>query len=196
MAAFGRAVGLAALVLAASCDRGAPAEEALPRIARVPDAELVAQDGRPFRAASLEGEVWVADFFFTSCRTICPRLTSQLRNLGRRHEGLHLVSFSVDPATDTPERLRDYARRFEADLDLWTFVTGEPAVVREAIVKGFKLHYGDPRPLEDAEDPDAYDIAHSTYFALVDREGWIRGYYRNDRESITRLDADVERLLR
>jgi len=194
------AVVLAAALLGA-CDRGAGTEGPLPELSRVPDAPLVDQAGNAFRPRQgMAGQVWVANFVFTSCQTVCPMLSSQMRTLQGKlgDEGLRMVSFSVDPETDTPEALRAYARRFDADLDRWTFVTGEPDVVRRTIVDGFKLYYGEPAPLDDPPPdapPDAYDIPHATYFALVDRTGTIRGYYRNDAESQARLEADARRLL-
>jgi len=171
-------------------------EEPLPRLSPVPDFQLVDQDGAPFAASRLDGEVWVADFVFTRCPSICPLLTSQMGNLARRAEEAGLqarfVSFSVDPVNDTPEVLRAYAEAHGADLRRWTFLTGDLAAMRRAVVEGMRVRMGEPGP---SAGGGAYDIPHASHFVLVDRERRIRGYYASDREGQEKLFADLRRLL-
>ncbi|HJK99169.1 MAG TPA: SCO family protein [Polyangiaceae bacterium LLY-WYZ-14_1] len=176
-------------------------DEPLPRLGKAPTVRLLDQNGAPFvPQEAMAGEVWVANFVFTSCRTVCPMLSSRMRTLqgALGDRGLRSVSFSVDPTIDTPARLRRYAERFDADLDRWTFVTGSPEAMRSAVVDGFKVYYGNPGPLADPPPDapeDAYDIPHATHFVLVDRTGTIRGYYRDDPDAQRQLEEDARRLL-
>ena len=106
-----------------------------PVLRQLPEWRLVDQDGEDFGSADLAGDVYVASFVFTRCATVCPRLTAEVGRLERRYreegvEGVRLVSFSVDPEHDTPERLRDYAGRRRLDLERWSLVTGGEQEVR------------------------------------------------------------------
>lgn len=102
-----------------------------------PDVPLVDQDGREvlLHRDLLEGKVLVLSSFFTSCPIVCPKVMRRLRGVrswlgDRAGREVHLVSFSVDPETDTPQRLRRYAERHRID---WTLVTGEPENVDRAL---------------------------------------------------------------
>ena len=81
-----------------------------------------------------------------------------------------LVAFTVDPATDQPAVLQDYARRFNADPQRWLFLTGDPAAVQQVVVGGFKQML-ERLPAQDAGRPD---VLHSERFLLIDRKGWVR----------------------
>ena len=156
---------------------------------------LTDQDGRALRSEeALRGKVWIAGFAFTSCVSICPMLTSQMANVQRRLEPhgdrVHLVTITVDPETDTPERLREYAARYGADLSRWSFLTGEPERERATIEQGFRRPIGARR-----EVPGGYDILHSGDLMLVDQRGMLRGLYPTDQEGLDRLMADVDQLL-
>ncbi len=181
--------GLAAFVaLLAACGSDTPP---LPELAPVPEFRLVDQSGAPFGLAELRGTVWVANFIFTTCPTVCPMLTTQMRNVQQRlrdQPNVRFVSFSVDPERDTPEVLRAYAARHGADLSTWRFLTGETEAVRAAVVDGLRVGMGE-------RQPDG-DILHGTHLVLIDANGRIRGYYRNDREGLDGLVRDVERLAR
>lgn len=157
---------------------------------------LLDQDGHELRSEErLRGKVWIAGFAFTSCTSICPMLTSQMANVQRRLEAhgdrVHLVTITVDPETDTPERMREYAERYGADLSSWSFLTGEPARVRATIEQGFRRPIG-----ARVETPGGYDILHSGDLMLVDQDGMLRGLYPTDQEGLDRLVADVDRLVR
>ena len=105
---------------------------------------------------------------------------------------VHLVSFSVDPPDDTPAVLGAYARRHDADLSRWTFLTGPEAAVREVIVDGFKTHLG----RREVGSDNLVDIAHAPYFVLVDRTGGIRGYYRPDESGLDEVFHRSQHVLR
>ena len=141
------------------------------------DYALVDHLERPFTPATLEGEVWVAGFVFTSCPSSCPAVTRAMSDLADRFArtkvDVKMVSFTVDPERDTPEVLARYASTVGADPDQWRFVTGEPDTILKLVGEGFRLGVGERQTIEG----DIYDIAHSTKLALVDGEGQIRGYY-------------------
>ena len=133
-----------------------PLPPRLPVLGTVPPFQLTAQDGRPFGSDDLAGRVWLASFIFTRCETICPAITRRMAAIQSRTRNLepefHLVSISVDPEFDGPERLADYARAHRASPRMWTFLTGPVDAVQEGISRGTQL-------------------------VLVDREGRIRAYY-------------------
>jgi protein SCO1/2 len=162
---------------------------ALPALGRVPAFTLVNRDGRAVRLADLAGAPWIADFVFTRCVSSCPLLSARLARLDRALPpdlGIHLVSFSVDPAHDTPAVLERYARALSASRR-WLFLTGGEEQVRRLSRQGFKL------ALEPGVGTEA--ILHSTRFVLVDAKGAIRGTYQAlDPEALRRLEADARAL--
>jgi protein SCO1/2 len=170
-------------------------KQELPRYTQVPVFSLTDQTGRAFNSAELAGRVWVADFIYTSCSMVCPRLTGTMAELQRhlRNRGqernVHLVSFTVDPERDTVERLRGYSAGFQADPALWSFLTGSSDHVRDAVVRGFKI--GIDKEKSDTEQ-DGFAIVHGTRFILVDARGFIRGFYdANEPRDMARLRTDA-----
>lgn len=163
-----------------------PLEE-MPTLGAVLPFELTNSRGEPFASSHLDGKVWVADFIFTTCAGPCPLMSQKMARLQRtfrRVPGMALVSFTVDPETDTPEVLAEYGRLFGANPDKWHFLTGEYEAIQKIAVKSFALG--------SVEQP----IHHSTYFTLVDRHGNIRGYFdSNDYSSMESLITDIQRLL-
>ncbi|MBI3178146.1 MAG: SCO family protein [Deltaproteobacteria bacterium] len=177
---------LALALLLGGCSRP------LPSLGEVPSFALIDQAGRATGRNELVGKVWVANFIFTRCPTICPTFTAKMADLQRRavaaETPLRLVSFSVDPEYDTPERLHAYGAGFDADSSTWSFLTGEMTAVREVVMDGFKMSMG-----RDNDDPSS--IFHGTYFVLVDAETRIRGYYAVEEEAaLARLLNDAARL--
>jgi protein SCO1/2 len=160
-----------------------PLPPPLPVLAEIPRFELVDQEGRPFGSRELEGRVWVASFIFTRCTTICPAITAQMARIqGRTRElapAFHLVSFSVDPGYDTPERLAIYARAHRASPRLWSFLTGPEEAVKGAVVQGLRVSMG-----RDAADTGPGGIFHGSHLVLVDGRGRIRGFYDSEEEKV------------
>lgn len=157
----------------------------------LPDFTLTDQEGRPFTLNSLRGQVWVADFIFTSCAGACPVMATQMTGLQKElPPEIHLVSVTVDPARDTSKILKSYAARHDADLTRWHFLTGPAAVLTPLIQKGFRLSVAEGA---SPEEP----IAHSQRFVLIDRVGQIRGYYDStDPAALEKLAHDANFLLR
>ena len=186
------AVAAAGAIVAFVLPRGRQAER-LPVLGTVPEFILTERSGRPIRRSDLDGTPWVADFVFTHCTGMCPALSARLADVRRRaaEAGVpaRYVSFSVDPANDTPEVLRQYAERVGATGTDWYFVTGSRDALYDLIGKGFKLSVEERSPAAVTASGGEL-IAHSDRFVLVDGAGQIRGYYHG-------LDADTpDRLLR
>ena len=173
-----------ALVVAfTACSRHAPSLEVL---GDIPQFELVAQNGQPFHSQVLAGKIWVADFIYTTCPGPCPRMTSQMREVQDavlKIPNVRLVSFTVDPANDTPPVLAAYAKTHGASPSVWYFLTGPVATLQRLDRDAFKLGNIDAT------------MQHSTRFVLVDRQGRIRGYYdTSDSSAIPKLISDVHSL--
>jgi protein SCO1/2 len=171
----------------------------LPVYGEVPAFSLVERDGRTVTAASLAGQVWIADFIFTRCGGMCPGLTTTMAALMRRLHGsapeVRAVTISVDPAHDDPEALRSYADRYGADPARWLFLTGEHEAIARLVRDGFRLSIAELPPGEREQSPEP--ITHSNRFVLVDRHLQIRGYYYGtDPESVAHLEADAAALAR
>ena len=156
---------------------------------QLPDFSLTDQRGRSLTLADLRDKIWVADFIFTSCVTICPPMTDEMSKLQVEFpiEDVYFVSFSVDPERDTPEVLSRYADRYGADHNSWSFLTGEKEAIYQLAYAGFNLAAG----------RQGSEILHSTRFVLVDRAGQVRGYYDSrSKAHLQQLRQDIQTLLR
>jgi protein SCO1/2 len=157
-------IGVPLLLLLTGCAHVTP----LPILGQAPQFQLTLQTDRPFDSHSLDGHIWVADFIYTTCDGPCPMMSHQMRGIQNSTEStpaLKLVSFTVDPAHDTPPVLARYAALFKADPERWYFLTGEMERLNQLGVNGFKLNNVDG------------SMSHSTRFVLVDGKRRIRGYY-------------------
>ena len=184
--AFG---ALAVILVASQAARRPPVP--LPVLGTVPDFSVVAHDGRPLTRGALAGRVWLAEFIFTRCAGQCPLMARQTQRLleALQDVPMRAVSFTVDPAYDTPAVLAAYAQRYGAQPGQWDFATGDPAALRALAVQGFRLAVGEGGPPDEP-------ITHSVRLVLVDRDGAIRGLYdATDDEAMARLRADARRLL-
>lgn len=175
--------------LPASAHRGGRSPGApLPVLWTVPSYRLVDQDGRTRTPDELRGSVWVADFIFTSCKSLCPVLSAKMVQVQRAitDPRLKFVSFSVDPERDTPEALQAYAKRWAPDETRWTLLANTKQSLDE-LTKGMKTL------VEAQADPDA--TVHSAELFLVDGKGQVRGLYATDGTSFDELVPDARRLL-
>jgi protein SCO1 len=181
----GPGAGVALLALALT---GCAAKPPLPVLGEVPDFQLTSQTGAHIDRDTLRGHVWVADFFFTTCPGPCPRMSSQMHQIQKATAStpdVRLVSFTVDPAQDTPAVLAAYGKHFLADPGRWYFLTGAQSSLDHLGLAGFKLNAVDG------------SLDHSTRFALVDRAERIRGYYASsDDDFLDRLLRDLRQIER
>lgn len=183
---------LTVLVLAACSHKRQPDAPPLPVLGQLPEFALTSQQGTPFGSAELRGQVWVADFVFTRCPSICPLLTSHLRAVQERTSLPRLVSFSVDPEHDTPAVLAAYAAKHGVDQARWTFLTGSYPAVHAIVEKGLLQHME-----QVGQNADLADVNHSPYFVIIDRELRIRAFHdMNEPGAIDRVVRDLDRLLK
>jgi protein SCO1/2 len=166
------------LLLCAGCAR----EKPLPVLGEIPRFDLIDQQGTKFDRAALDGHVWIADFIYTNCESSCPRMSSKMHSIqGETASDVRLVSFSVDPARDSPQALEEYGKKYAADEKRWTFLTGNPATLEMLDHDAFKL--------------GSLSMDHSTRFVLIDKKGRVRGYYGLfDGDSAAHLEKDAARL--
>lgn len=206
--AQGAVAGLTAAALAFLAGFGvwrATRPPPLPVYWPAPAFALVNQEGNSVRLADLRGTVWLASFIFTHCTDFCPRVTQEMarlrdslraqRLLGRT---VRLLSFSVDPARDTPDILRAYAATFGGSPPSeWAFLTGSPPErVLRMIEEGFHLT-ARLLPAGPADTIAGYQVMHSMRIALVDRQGRVRGTYQaTETAALEFLRANLRRLVK
>lgn len=165
-----------------------------PPLVELPAYTLTNEQGQTFGAANLRGKTYIANFVFTSCPSVCPRLTQRMADVQERTkdlgDALHLVTFTVDPETDTPEVLRGYAQKYGADSNRWVFLTGPLKEIEPVVVKGFKMM------LDKKETtPGLFEIVHGERFVLVDGKGFVRGFYEAKDEGIEAIIRDARKLV-
>jgi protein SCO1 len=158
----------------------------------IPDFTLVNQRNEAVGSAEMKGKITVVDFFFTSCPSICPVMSSEMERVNdmfREEPNLQIFSISIDPTYDTPEILQEYANKHKAKAGKWDFLTGDKEEIYQLAKCGFILP-----TLDGMGVPD--DFAHSDKFVLIDEQGRIRGYYSGtNREDVDLLVLEAKVLL-
>lgn len=151
------------------------------------------QDSTVVTNDTFKGKIYVADFFFTSCRTICPIMKTQMLrvyNATADMDDVLLLSHSIDPEYDTVALLHDFANRLGVASNRWHFVTG----VKDSIYKIAQVSYF-ATAMEDRTEPDGF--IHSGAFLLIDKKGRIRGKYDGTKEEeVNKLITDIKKLRR
>jgi protein SCO1/2 len=159
-----------------------------PKGKAIADFTLLNQAGQEVSLSTFKGQVWIANFVFTTCPSICPQVTRSVaglqKELDRHKNDTKLVTFTVDPETDTPDVLKKYGEKYGADFSRWSFLTAPSVEDMRTVVEGnFKTAMGDKR----INSAGMYDIAHTTKLVLVDQEGNHRGYFASDSQGIGHL---------
>jgi protein SCO1/2 len=149
------------------------------------------QNAESFSLSDLKDKVWVADFIFTSCTTVCPPMTKNMSELQQKlnEQGVQaeLVSFSVDPETDNPKVLKEYASKFSKDLSNWHLLTGyTQKEIEEFGTKWFKTTVKKPE--------GSHEVMHATTFFLVDKTGTIVSYYDGLNVPYEQIIKDIKAL--
>ena len=158
----------------------------------VPPFRFVDQDSNWITNETMKGKVYVTDFFFTTCPTICPRMKDQLLRVYAKYKdnnSVKILSHTIDPKHDTVALLNDFAyNKLELDKGRWHFVTGERQDIYTMAEK-YMVTAG-----EDGTAPGGF--IHSGKFILIDKEGHIRGYYDGtDPLTVADLMRDMDLLL-
>ncbi len=158
----------------------------------IPDMTLIDQDSQVYKIASLGNKIVLADFFFTSCPSICPKVKQQMLRLYERYENddrVMMISHTIDQRNDSVTVLNRYAHNLGVNTDKWKFVTGE---------KDSIFHLADQYFVSVMEDPLApAGFDHSGRIILVDPNRKVRGFCEGtDPESVTAFFETVDQLLK
>ncbi|RVC63486.1 MAG: SCO family protein [Mesorhizobium sp.] len=164
--------------------------ERLPMMGAAPDFTLISQDHKPVTLHDFRGKVVAIAFIYTYCTDVCPMLTAHMASVQEKLGSafgpkIAFISITVDPERDTPDVLKEYAQNFGADLKGWSFLTGDPAVVREVGRK-----YG-----VIAKKVANGDVDHTLLTSLVDPNGILRVQYLGVRFDLEEFRDDLVSLL-
>jgi len=155
------------------------------------------QDGKVVTQQDVKGKVFVAEYFFTTCGTICPIMNVQMQRVHKVYQGnknVRILSFTVDPKVDTVAQMKRYAVAHGADVKSWFFLTGTQEKLYELARKSFFVL----KPAETENQGDVgSDFIHTNNFVLVDKEMRIRGYYDGTNlKEVDNLIGDIALLVK
>lgn len=171
-------------------------------VGKVPDFELTNQDNKKISNKDYKGKVYVVEFFFSTCPTICPIMNKNMLELQKEFYGnldFGIASFTINPEHDTPEVLKEHAAELGVKNPNWHFLTGDRDYIFDLSKKGFNIYAG-----KNDNAPGGFE--HSGLFALVDKDGNIRSrkdefgnpivYYDGIEDSgIKAIKEDIKKLL-
>lgn len=160
----------------------------------IPFFSFLNQDSARVKSTDLKGKIWITDFFFTTCTTVCPKMTTQMKRLHAMTKDLEdqvqFISFSINPTKDKPSILREYRKNQGIDAKNWIFLTGEEEETHRLGVDNFLI-----AAIKDESATDGF--VHSEAFTLVDKEGHVRGVYNTaDPSQVDQLNEDLRKLLK
>lgn len=157
----------------------------------IPAFKFINQDGDSVTEKVLEEKIFVADFFFSTCPSICPKMMKQMTRVNeamKDRQDFLIISHTVNPAHDTVEVLAEYSKTLHADPQRWMLVTGSKKDIYDIGVDGYKLAVD-----EDPRAPGGF--LHSELFVLVDMHKRVRGYYDGtDSSQVSKLISDINLL--
>lgn len=161
---------------------------------KVPAFSYLNQDSVMIHSKDLKNKIWIADFMFTKCPTICPTMTSNMKYLSEMTKDLQdqiqFLSFSIDPKRDKPSVFRKYIQERQLDTKNWLFLTGDEEETADLAFNFF--HVGVQRT--DIEEDEGFE--HTDTFVLVDQDGQVRGLYQGTKkEDVERLEKDLRKLI-
>jgi protein SCO1/2 len=161
---------------------------------KAPIFELTNQSNQVISNQEFENKIQVVDFFFTSCPTICPQMTNHLtlvQEAFAKEKEVAIISYSINPKYDTPEKLLKYAERYDIDNKKWSLLTGDSEKIFE-LAKDYKVS-----AFDDSNSENEDNLIHDGTFVLVDGNRHIRGYYNGlELSDVNRLIKDIKRLLK
>jgi protein SCO1/2 len=167
-----------------------------PTISYVRPFTFLTQDGKIFTEKNMAGNVCVVEYFFTTCKGICPKLNTNMRgiyNEFKNEQDFLILSFTCDPETDTVARLKHYADSLQADTNKWVFLTGRKDSLYNTARESFLLD--DPKnALQNIND----QFIHTQFFALIDKKGNVRAqiYDGLKKPEIELLKTEIKKLLK
>jgi protein SCO1/2 len=177
-------------------------ESGLVKIGPVPEFSLINQDNKTITNDSYNGKVYVVEFFFSTCPTICPKMNANLIQIQQQFKGLKdfgIASITINPENDTPEVLKQHKKDLEINAENWHFLTGDKDYIYKVANKGFNLYAAQNSKVNGG-------FEHSGLFALIDKQGNIRCrkddfgnpilYYDGlEKEGIKAITEDIKLLL-
>jgi protein SCO1/2 len=157
---------------------------------------FVNQDGKTITNADVDGKVYVVEYFFTTCKGICPKMNENMNLVYRAYKGnkdFMILSHSVDPVHDTVEAMKAYSQRFEADANQWMFLTGDKKKLYDMARYSYLISAQDDTTGLSVDQ----DFIHDNHFLLVDRTGHLRGKFYDGlrRSDVDSLIGDIKILL-
>jgi protein SCO1/2 len=157
----------------------------------IEDFELLNQDGNRKSFHEWKGQIIVANFFFSHCPVVCPKMTANLQKISRQFQQereIHIISISIDPERDSAAQLKKYANRFSIDEGKWDLLTGDKKEIYRLARNSFMVVATDG-------DGGPNDFIHSDKLVLIDKIGRIRGFYDGtDESAINNLSNDIKKL--
>lgn len=160
---------------------------------QIPPFKFLNQDSVWVSEKDMEGKIYIADFFFTTCPTICPTMKTQLLRIYERYatnDQIRILSHSIDPDFDKPYILRQYASRLQVKAPRWNMLTGDKKTIYALGEKSYMV-----TTQEDKNEVGGF--VHSGAFILVDKQRHIRGIYDGTKEEeVNHLIEDLEILLK
>jgi protein SCO1/2 len=158
----------------------------------IADFSFTNQNGKTITQKDYEGKIYVADFFFTTCKSICPKMTTNLVDVQKaflNNPKVKLLSFTVMPDTDSVSVLKDYAELNGVVDSKWNLVTGDKKAIYTMARKSYLA-------VKQGKPEEQYDMVHTENFVLVDSQKRVRGFYDGTKkEEIQRLIEDINWLL-
>ena len=180
------------IFLYATIDRS---QSSLPVLNNVRPFTFTRQDNQPVSLEDIAGKVCVVEYFFTTCKGICPRLNRNMKKVAdayKSENNLLILSHTVDPLTDTVGRMKRYSDSIGADIHHWWFLTG----TKENLYKAARESYILDDPHNNSLNIDE-QFLHTQFFALVDKKSRVRGIYDGLKEDeIQKLFTDIDDLLK
>ncbi len=156
---------------------------------------FINQDGKTVTNNDVKGNVYVAEYFFTTCTGICPKMTDQLTRVYKRFNsepGFRILSHTCDPGTDSTSRLKDYSDKLNVDTRKWIFLTGR----KDSLYNMARFSYMIDDPANNLKSIDE-DFLHTQFFALVDKQGNVRKVYDGIKSSeVDAMMKNISKLLK
>lgn len=163
---------------------------------RIRDFSFTDQNGRTVTKKDMNGKIYVVEYFFTTCKGICPKMNEHMSAVYKAFRGnkdVMILSHTVDPLKDTVAAMKEYSLRFDADPNQWLFLTGDKKELYDMARYSYLVTAVDDTATTDI----ASDFIHTDRFVLVDRVGHIRGQYEGtDMGAVNQLIGDIKELLK